>query len=524
MFSTLLLILISWAAATNTHHHIPTHKDDHGVNLPIHGSSLFDKIFSRPDESNQVVYDVPYPLEKLLEKVIRLDKSTDAGAFVHSLLPFSRSLQRPRDLSYNPLWNPRIVFTPGISKSSPASQRLFLGFVEAKDQIEVISYNDEAGRFEFQIISDYSTNPKVAYVDRGKCLTCHQNQAPIFSPPSWQDTSFGIMGQLVTQNLGLDGNSPTNRHIAMERLFGPLASRDSAAEFDMAVRFASQLAFDERAWRFGCGSSDPCRLGLLLRTLSPNSQWTSHYSAIAEQTIANSDLMHDETYSSFIRSTQLGVPQALNKYKSFANIVQSEEALLDIIGSLYNLSPRDNPATPRPTRLASKSLNSPLTSFPPVDRTLIKQEIPDDNWVASLLIQQLDAPPPNIFSGSINKNHVMWMLLNSVGSPHAKQFEPWLNPPTPKKSLLQTSLPPVFQQTELNLLSRYCAQCHGIQLQFPPQFLLGTEAEVIEKITLLKEKMIRRIKVNQMPPSIDEQEIFQSSGDRSLVLEYLDSL
>jgi hypothetical protein len=70
--------------------------------------------------------------------------------------------------------------------------------------MEVISYNDEAGRFEYQLVKNYSKNPKVYYVTRGKCLSCHQGQAPIFSIPSWADTSLNQnMSKLIASKLGI---------------------------------------------------------------------------------------------------------------------------------------------------------------------------------------------------------------------------------------------------------------------------------------------------------------------------------
>ena len=60
--------------------------------------------------------------------------------------------------------------------------RVSLGHQPKADTIEVISYNEQAGRFEFQVVSDYREGgePKVEYAKRALCMSCHQSGGPIF--------------------------------------------------------------------------------------------------------------------------------------------------------------------------------------------------------------------------------------------------------------------------------------------------------------------------------------------------------
>ena len=55
----------------------------------------------------------------------------------------------------------------------------------------MISYNEAAGRFEFQEIKDYRAGgePKLYYANRTVCMRCHQNGAPIFAQPLWDETN-----------------------------------------------------------------------------------------------------------------------------------------------------------------------------------------------------------------------------------------------------------------------------------------------------------------------------------------------
>jgi len=74
-----------------------------------------------------------------------------------TLIPLGRSLQR--DAGAPDYFRfPRVVAAAdGTSKPGilPLKDRLFLGFHEKGAVIEVISYNDDAGRFEFQVVRDY---------------------------------------------------------------------------------------------------------------------------------------------------------------------------------------------------------------------------------------------------------------------------------------------------------------------------------------------------------------------------------
>ncbi len=283
IFHVSLLSFLASSSVVNANsklHHIPHIAEDHGVNLPQVGSSMFDKVFSKINSQGEAVYDLPFPLKNLMAKI----SNQTMQDMVHTMLPFSRSLQRPNGLSYEPLLNPRLVFSVKNSNTSVERSKLFIGYVKKVDQLEVISYNDEAGRFEYQLVKNYSDHPKVFYVNRGKCLSCHQGQAPIFSVPGWQDTNTGILGGLIGAKIGVKSPSSQNgRRLVTEQLFGNIPSLDAVGNFDSLVREANEISLDERVWLIGCGESNACRLGLLLSTLAPNSKSTTIYFGLAKK-------------------------------------------------------------------------------------------------------------------------------------------------------------------------------------------------------------------------------------------------
>ncbi|MCB0413148.1 MAG: hypothetical protein KDD50_02365 [Bdellovibrionales bacterium] len=497
--------------------HIPENENDHGPNIPTVGSSLFDKVFSTTNKNGRTVYTIPYPLSQFSQP---LGLETQ---FVHTNLPFSRSLQRPQDLSYNPLLNPRIVFTPfNVDDSySILLGKIFFGYVEAKDQLEVISFNDEAGRFEYQIITDYSSSPKAFYVDRGKCLSCHQGQAPIFSPPAWADTSFGIMGRLLDARLAINGMS---RNEFIKDLFGEGKTIEQLAVFDSFVRESNDLAFSERIWAIGCGADRACRLGLLLKTLAKTSLPDTDYISYANKVISESPLMTQKKFSSFLTAFDMKATSIVTKYGGPTETVTHPEALKEIISNIYNLSGFDNPATKRTLPISTSDVFQSLKAFSRVDFKILREAFNTVQQISDTLIQLYKEDNPIFDRGAIDGPKVMFTLLDKIGSPKAQIYAHWMNKTTPEKTLFSGPSLPIFKTPTLNILSRRCHKCHAAGLSFPPQFLLGSEDQVIEKVSALKTTLLYKLENNLMPPNPIDREELKRSGDYDKIINYVKSL
>ncbi len=154
--------------------------------LPPEGTrALFDHLVAQAD-------GVPWPFEKLVEMVAKQDPSGMQPLVL--LVPDGRSLLKGQaDYAH-----PRILMAADFqAPGSPASLglaprgQLFLGFTEQANEIEVISYNEAAGRFEFQLVQDYTANGarKLVYAKRAVCESCHQGGTPIFSVRPWNETN-----------------------------------------------------------------------------------------------------------------------------------------------------------------------------------------------------------------------------------------------------------------------------------------------------------------------------------------------
>jgi hypothetical protein len=238
-----------------------------GDNLPPIGRSLFDRLFTR-ERNGKVEYDVPFPFEKLLDRfdaqLVR-DKEASQPPSKRVLIPLGRSLQRnaaaPDYFKF-----PRVVVAADSHPASPSAlllkDRIYLGYQEKSDLLEVISYNEAAGRFEFQLVKNYRAGvaPQVVYANRSLCFSCHQNGAPIFSRALWEETNANpeIAALLVASG---------------KRFYGVAPERgvDVPHAIDIAIKRANSFALTQRLWQEGCGGADgparQCRATLFTAAL-----------------------------------------------------------------------------------------------------------------------------------------------------------------------------------------------------------------------------------------------------------------
>ena len=224
---------------------------------PPAGQSLFDDLFRR-----ETGYDLPYPFERLSAAVARHNDGERPRAV---LIPMGRSLQR---LAADPdyfAW-PRVVLAvdkSGLKAVPYLKDRLFIGYQARSTSMEVISYNEAAGRFEFQVVSNYtgSGTPLVEYADRSVCTGCHQGHGPIFPIAQWNETNANprMADRMAALGAAFHG-VPVRRGI------------DEPDGIDQAVGRANRLAVAQFIWRQACGAARDmkpaeCRSRLLLAAL-----------------------------------------------------------------------------------------------------------------------------------------------------------------------------------------------------------------------------------------------------------------
>lgn len=233
-----------------------------------HGRSLFDRLLERGANGAQ---QVPFPFPALLQRVrAQLDGEDPNGGLAIVLIPLGRSLQRHAAGDVDAFRFPRVVaaVTGEPASDAPAGHlylkdRLYVAHHERAEALEVISYNEDAGRFEFQLVLDYraGARPRVVAANRTLCLACHQNEAPIFSRPSWDETSASPPVAARLAATGLDYQGLPWRH-----------GVDVPEAIDAATARANRLGVAQRLWRDGCALATPqagidCRAQALLHAL-----------------------------------------------------------------------------------------------------------------------------------------------------------------------------------------------------------------------------------------------------------------
>lgn len=190
-----------------------------GPDLPPAGASLFDET---------VKGQVPFPFSALVSQI-----QNSLGPSVplrRVLIPLGRSLQRsaaaPDFFEF-----PRAVAAFG--------DRLFLGYQEKAGILEVLSYNEQAGRFEFQLVQNYREggDAQRVHAARATCVRCHQNRAPIFPRQLWDETN---------------ANAGTRRLLEARRreFYGfPLEiTADVPYQIDQAIHRANLYSVVRRVW------------------------------------------------------------------------------------------------------------------------------------------------------------------------------------------------------------------------------------------------------------------------------------
>jgi hypothetical protein len=240
------------------------------TDLPPAGRSLFDHLTSRSSDGHSV-QTIPYPFEALLQTLERHAGTDTLGrpGIAAVLIPLGRSLQRNASAG-DYFRHPRVVLAvTGEARADESARlllkdRLFLGFQDEAGVIEVISYNEQAGRFEFQVVTDYraGSTPRVTYARRAVCSACHHAAAPIFSRPGWDETNAN---PAVARALSAHA----------QRFHGVAVKRgvDVPNAIDDSVARANRMALAQTIWRRGCDAvqapSDPvaCREALLLAVL-----------------------------------------------------------------------------------------------------------------------------------------------------------------------------------------------------------------------------------------------------------------
>ena len=244
----------------------PFSPDQPGDNTPApKTASLFDVAMTSGGKTS-----IPFPIEDLIAK---LEATTGAPA-IKVMIPASRSLQRLAS-TYK---FPRLVFaTQSLDAPAADSGRkiyrsgtanIYVGYSEWAKEVEIISWNPWSGRYEFQVIHNYTKpDQPVFYASRDVCVQCHQNHAPIFPDNLWSETNGSR--SIARKIEAARGSSAAYHGIPVYQNDGDAGPISEA--FDGAARKSNATVISQYLWLNLCGTDDAgasCRLNLTKAAMS----------------------------------------------------------------------------------------------------------------------------------------------------------------------------------------------------------------------------------------------------------------
>jgi mono/diheme cytochrome c family protein len=457
--------------------------------LPPAGTrSLFDHLVAQNES-------LPYPFEKLVAMLQKQDP--EGRAPVTLMIPQGRSLLKAQADFHHPRVLVAADFqapgTPASLGLSPRGQ-LFLGFVENANEIEVLSYNEAAGRFEFQLVQDYSATGarRIVYARRAVCTTCHQGGTPIFPQRPWAETNG--QPEIAAQIIAARGAQPYLGMPATQPLGSP-------ERFDELTDTGAFVAVAQQVWIDGCGlEAADCRrlmLKLALRYLSdPGSfdaqgaeaaqlrqmqarAWPAEGIAVPESDLRNRDpLAEQRGLRNRIRAFFTPAPKPGEGARNNDDLVAFDR--------LPKLPAALDPLTPRPPKrlLSATDIDGVYglaALFSEGDRARLEQA---GGITAEALEQAVDRLDPTLFkAGPFSRVKTMQSLLAALGE---KTLPAYCCLETAEMSPPQASGgPPLKLAANSPLLpfEEYCFTCHRGNPAKRLDFMGGrNEAEVLEQV------------------------------------------
>lgn len=461
--------------------------------LPPEGTrSLFDQLVAQNGA-------LPYPFESVVDWLASLD--VDGRRPTTVLIPHGRSLQKGR----SSFADPRVVLSadvsppPGVALTPPIKGRLFLGFVDAANEIEVLSYNEAAGRFEFQLVQDYceGCTPRIVYARRNVCLTCHQNAAAIFPVRPWEETNAAPDIAAGIRDV----------HPNIDTLRGaPLGVRLAAPEaVDNATDIANLIPLAQRIWLDGCGpdtAGHACRrmlLGQALRfALAPGSfdpqsetamalitrlaqHWPERGFELPDNDLKNRDPLEDDLYQG---GWLAGLKRAVFGRDTARNNPVSEDKLEEF-DALPSLPREFDPLTRRPPLRWSRpgdldAVYALAQEFTATDVARLQAAGRVDAVVSAVQSAALDA---HVAAVPFRRSEIMLALLDTLDADAMPTR--WGLPVAELSPPIREGEPPLqlSADSELKPFETYCFGCHRDNPSARLNFMAGaSEAAVLERI------------------------------------------
>lgn len=482
---------------------------------PPVGRSLFDRLYL-----SEGGYRIPFPYSAIVSDLkSKVDGAVRPLSGVKgAILPLGRSLQRKA--GYPEVFRfPRVVIAvdgelkrEGLAFPPDTRDRLYIGFNEKAKVLEIISYNEEAGRFEFQVAHDYDEGktPKVLYARRRACLACHQNEAPLFSDAPWDETQANPrVSAKLQEALGKSYQGlPTS------------STQDQPYDFDLSKGRANMLSVYQRAWQQLCANPG-CRLALLREAIRMRLEGTAEMDA--NKVRPNG---FEKEWRRFF-GAELKIPNGT---------VPNRDPLFqkDTLENLVEVESEFEPLNLRaPLETWEYSVENMGRLFAGVARMFTDAEIKDikrrlSNQTIDAAVRKIEGSDALKGKGAFPKQKILRTLYAANGWPFDDKTPRY---PPPAVDSNEEILKNIKGSHELGTFRR-CAACHNNTIGVPPNFLHGELADIKKSLNRCAERIAYRISMweklpsqrgkSPMPPESAleiSQEEWMNSGELKLIKE-----
>ena len=508
--------------------------------LPTEGHSLFDRFFSSGG-----THHIPETFEALIETIN--ESLAEGDETVGVLVPSGRSRQRLMAFPHF-LHHPRVLIavTGWPKQAIDRSQfgirlrdRLFIAYSVPAHQLEVISFNDAMGRFEFQIVEDFArpgSHPKVFYAERKQCLKCHQTAGPLFPEPEWDETNAsGYLAQALLKIHG-HGKDENAKYQGVDIRQPERISYDHdpvghSEQYDFSTDRALFAIKWQRMWQDHCPQipelTRQCRLMYL-------KAWVTDSLNLSDEPLTKE--LKEITQTAPKLNRLLRTPVRVDIQTNLTNrdpdwapeiTAEVEEKYKKRLGGAFGfpafinqmmalalpLTTEDSPLTPRPPlwdslyfddsglkRETEVNLNEFL--FSPEERksllNLCKHSTPKDSTDCPAISGALKASltnQPSVLDLPYFSVEAVVRALH--GLPYSVSEEAQF--PEPKLAPLSFATERDLPTEETRLFYQYCARCHASQTGEGPKFLHWERKKDKRSLSAFSDLILNRLKTDSLP-------------------------
>lgn len=431
---------------------------------------------------------------------------------------------------------------------------LYIGFAPDHKALEVISYNPKKPGFDFFVIENYEAGkiPKIVS-NPALCLSCHQNEGPIFSRFPWNESLGDTGNEIIKGNVFDNSNhmlelirKENPERLEIEGISLDLKNRFSVigvSFFDSLVRQSNTFVSDNKKCEALCskGGDVKCQQKLILEALTKSPNYTQYnYFKNIEKKI-NDIKIKSSMVPNRNPFTNNGFRDVFNK-QDFEKFVDQKEAVKKTYGKLkkYDFTFDENvfaPGVVNSPEINDKNLIDPAT-LRPINSNILKlqkaiRNAKTQNEKISLVVNEclpLEQIKKDILKGEITPDILNMPSVVSIlrDWPNTRQLVSVLSQEVKNKlnavhdtikcsSENQEAVLPVYQYSEIEhiietindmeikkpqaLFEKYCMQCHG-----GPNAFIKLPLDSLEKMANyiphfsdkgIKERLVKKI----MPPS-----------------------